>query len=176
MSLRAPVIVVGVAAVLLLAAPFGLGLLAESNLRGQLEQMEEYPVFSFEITEYERGWFSSNATVEVSPGSMYQGMIASDPMMQSIFDQIRAPFLVELAHGPILTLNGFGIGSYAVRSRLDPEQDWVAEGESELGVPYLIEMRVFDNLAYSWVHLLPPWACYEIVPRFSQVASVGHNR
>ena len=55
MSLRAPIIVVGIAAVLLLASPFGLGMLAESNMRGELENMSDFPMFSFEVAEYDRG-------------------------------------------------------------------------------------------------------------------------
>lgn len=141
MSLRAPIIVVGIAAVLLLVSPFGLGMLAESNVREELENMSEYPTFSFEVADYERGWASSQATIVVTPGSVYQEMMGGDPMMQAMLGQARVPFLVEVNHGPILTLNGFGIGSYAVKANLDPEEPWVAEAHAELGVSSLFELR-----------------------------------
>jgi uncharacterized protein YdgA (DUF945 family) len=68
-------------------------------------------------------------------------MMGSDPMMQAMLDQVRVPFLIELNHGPILTLNGFGIGSYAVKANLDPEESWVADAHTELGVSPLFELR-----------------------------------
>lgn len=141
MSLRAPIIVVGIAAVLLLASPFGLGMLAESNVREELENMSDYPALSFEVADYERGYASSHATIVVTPGSLYREMLGDDPMMQAMLDQVRVPFLIELNHGPILTLNGFGIGSYAVKANLDPDESWVAEAHTELGVSPLFELR-----------------------------------
>jgi len=142
MASRGPIVAIGIVIVVLLASPYGLGMLAESNLREQVETMTANPYVTYEVTEYERGWMSSQARVEVMPGGMYSDILnASEPMLAAIAGQLRAPFIVEIGHGPILTLNGFGIGSYAVRARLDAETDWVRTVETTIDVPYLWELR-----------------------------------
>jgi uncharacterized protein YdgA (DUF945 family) len=142
MSKRVPIIVIGIVVLLLLAAPYGLGSLAESALTGSISEMESNPALSFEVTDYDRGWFSSRATVEITPGEMYMNAAGSqDPVMQMIMSQISAPFEVELGHGPILTLNGIGIGSYAVRATLDAGTEWVQMAMSTLDIPYVFQLR-----------------------------------
>jgi uncharacterized protein YdgA (DUF945 family) len=142
MSKRVPIIVIGIIVLLLLVAPFGLGSLAESNLNRQIETMGSNPSLSFEITDYDRGWFSSRATIEAKPSQTYlQAAAAQDPMMQMLVSQLSAPFEVELGHGPILTLNGLGIGSYAVKATLDPATEWVQMAMTTLDVPYVFQLR-----------------------------------
>jgi uncharacterized protein YdgA (DUF945 family) len=142
MSKRAPIIVIGLIVLLLLVAPYGLGSLAESSVTRQIEAMAANPAVAIEIQEYDRGWFSSRATIEVTPSNAYmQNSSTADPMVQMMLNQLRAPFEVELGHGPILTLNGFGIGGYAVLATLDPATEWVQMAMTNLDVPYVFQLR-----------------------------------
>jgi uncharacterized protein YdgA (DUF945 family) len=70
-----------------------------------------------------------------------QSVAADNPMMQMILSQVIAPFEVELGHGPLLTLNGFGVGSYAVKATLDPATEWVQLAMTNLDVPYVFQLR-----------------------------------
>lgn len=142
MFTRGPILVIGVTAAILLVSPYGLGMLAESNIRERVAIMDRNPNLSVAVTSHESGWFQSRATVEVTPSGFYaQALAAQDPEFEAVFANFRLPFVVELGHGPILTLNGFGIGSYAVRATLDSETEWVASAMSALDAPHLIELR-----------------------------------
>jgi uncharacterized protein YdgA (DUF945 family) len=104
--------------------------------------MATNPAMDFEIKDYERGWFKSRATIEVKPSEAYrQTAGAQNPMMQMILSQASAPFELELGHGPVLTLNGVGVGSYAVKATLDPATEWVQMAMTNLNVPYVFELR-----------------------------------
>jgi uncharacterized protein YdgA (DUF945 family) len=161
MSKRGPIIVVGIVAAVLLAAPFALGMMAESNVRAQIAQLNDYPSgLSFEITGYERGWLASRATVEVSAGQgLFQMISAKDPSIAGLADQMKAPFILELGHGPILTLNGFEIGSYAVKADLDPDVQWVQTVMNMLDVPYLFELRGHTGIGsgFEFEGEIPPF-------------------
>jgi uncharacterized protein YdgA (DUF945 family) len=157
---RGPIIVVGIVVLVLLAAPFALGMLAESNVRRQIEELNGYPPLSLEVTDYERGWLASRATIEVRPAAAFLELIvAQDPSLVGMADQTRAPFVLELGHGPILTLNGFGFGSYAVRAGLDPETEWVQTVTAFLGIPYIIELRGRAGLGtgFTFEGEIPPF-------------------
>lgn len=142
MSKRVPIIVIGIVVLLLLVAPYGLGSLAESSVNRQIDLMAENPAMGIEITDYDRGWFKSRATIEVKPSEAYlQDAGNQNPMVQMILSQASAPFEVELGHGPVLTLNGIGIGSYAVKATLDPATEWVQMAMTNLNVPYVFQLR-----------------------------------
>lgn len=141
MSKQGPIIAVGVIIVVLFASPFALGMLAESNVRAQVENLDTYQALSFEVTEYDRGWFSSEATVEIRPASAFLELAAVDPSLGGMGDQLVAPFSIEIGHGPILTLNGFGFGSFAVIAGIDPEAEWLDNVLTELDIPYLFELH-----------------------------------
>jgi uncharacterized protein YdgA (DUF945 family) len=142
MSKRVPIIVIGIVVLLLLVAPYGLGSLAESNVNRHIERMAANPAMGVEIKNYERGWLKSRATIEVKPSEAYlQAAGGQNPMVQMIMSQLSAPFEVELGHGPFLTLNGIGMGSYAVKATLDPAAEWVQSAMTTLDVPYVFQLR-----------------------------------
>ena len=88
-------------------SPYFIGQQAEQKIRDIYGQMNTTPEFVFEVTEYNRGWFSSTATIELK---LDMGQI--DPTMT---DQMVFKMHNELEHGPILTTTSgmeLGLGDF----------------------------------------------------------------
>lgn len=154
MAKRVAIVALVVVAVVVVGAPFALGMLAESNVRERIEAMNTYPSLSLEVTGYERGWFGSRATVEAALSEAFVADEAVlDPIVAGMLGSVTVPFDIDIGHGPVLTLNGFELGSYAVRASIDPATPWYQIVVSTLGISDLIELRgrtgLFGGFAFE---------------------------
>jgi uncharacterized protein YdgA (DUF945 family) len=140
---RGLLVIVAVIVVVLAGAPFVLGMITESGFMARIEDENANPVLAAKIESYERGWFSSKVKLTYGLSETYLAQLQGlSPVLP--VDAIRSfglPVIVEVGHGPILTLNGFAVGSAAVKAYLDPSAQMVSLAQAVLDVPYLIELH-----------------------------------
>jgi uncharacterized protein YdgA (DUF945 family) len=144
MSKRSSLSIVGVIVVAaLLASPYAIGMFTEARLTERIESYDANPVVATEVESYERGWRRSRATLRFGLDTTYLQALQStnQALPPAMMAALSIPVVVELAHGPLLTENGVGLGTAAVRAFIDP--DWPAGqlARQLLGVPYLLEFR-----------------------------------
>lgn len=137
-------IIVGIvlAAVLcFLGGPFATGLVAERGLRARVEAMNaNNPWLAAEVLEYDRGWFSSDAVIELAIETD-DGLPSADTDALPAALTAPVPIAIEIGHGPIELGDGLFIGIARVVAHPDPEAAPVSELTSMLGVPHLFELR-----------------------------------
>ena len=128
---------------LLLAAPFATGMLTQNAVELRVAAIDENPALHAEITDYERGWFSSRAVIEIGPSENYQAGLADigDFLPTAGLLATGVPIVIEIAHGPISSQGGLHLGMAQVRARPDNSNPVVQSIESDLGLPYLFEFR-----------------------------------
>jgi uncharacterized protein YdgA (DUF945 family) len=106
-------------ALLLVAAPWGIGRLAESRVDRGLEQVvAAAPYLRIVDREYARGWFRSEQRVTFAFAAHGPEAAASEPAPQ------RVTVHNEILHGPVLWLAGFGVAN--VNTRVD----WPADARA----------------------------------------------
>lgn len=123
--------VIAIAVLVLVAAGIVLpanyfGQVAETTLRERLANMPYG--YQMQVVGYERGWFSSTATLEWQPfGGMFQGMGAFPPgglpvgAMGELEEVASLPDLslfridIEVAHGPVFFAVAPGVGLFTAR-------------------------------------------------------------
>ena len=106
------IIVIVVLVALGLVAPFFIGNQAETEFRKLYADMNLGPDLSFEVTEYNKGWFSSTATVAAV---VNMGMV--DPAQSERFTTY---FNHKIQHGPLLTqTKALGLGVLDVSMTID---------------------------------------------------------
>jgi len=166
-----------VVVLLAVAAAIGLppivGSRAESTLHAQIEQMDENPMFAMRIAEYERGWFSSQAQVEITFDERYAELLSAGndtavaELPQGLNQTISVP--VDLAHGPIAMLDGPYLGWLRMRAVLDERDAVIAEAIDELGLDYLAQLqgRVSFLGTFSFDGHVPPIEYLDESGRFS---------
>lgn len=144
MTKRVSIITIGIILVLLLASPFAIGMLTESNMREQLETYYTNALFEGRIDEYDRGWFSSTARIEFGLSPRYLEQLEGVMPMQGASDALAAfgiPIIVEIAHGPVLMGESTGFGLVGVKAYTDPDSPMIQLAQTFLGVPYLFEFK-----------------------------------
>ena len=115
-------------------APYFIGQKAESELRSAITQIEENSVYQIEILSYDRGWFQSDATVNVS-----FALPESDDF--DALPEISLKTVTHAMHGPILKEGGLGLASWTSRI-LDDEKareifDWDAATDLYLSTGHI---------------------------------------
>ena len=144
MTKRVSIITIGIILVLLLAAPFAIGMLTESNMREQLDSYYTNDLFEGRVADYDRGWFSSTARIEFRLSQRYIEQfeaMAQAGGMGAALSGFNIPIVVEIAHGPVLTGETAGIGLVAVKAYADPQSPMIQIAQTFLGVPNLFEFR-----------------------------------
>lgn len=124
-SLIAIAVLVLVAAGIVLPANY-FGRVTETTLRDRMANMPYG--YQMQVVEYERGWFSSTATLEWQPfGDMFQGMGAFPPgglpmgAVGELEDVASLPDMslfridIEVAHGPVFFAVAPGVGLFTAR-------------------------------------------------------------
>ena len=139
----APLVAVAIA-LLLLVSPFAIGSFTENSLREQIEIYDLNASISASVESYERGWFDATARIRFGiADSILEQFPIADPSMPAaaMLQGLEIPVIVEVTHGPILTDNGFGLGTASIRAYIDPESPMVAVAQNLLGMPYPFEFR-----------------------------------
>jgi uncharacterized protein YdgA (DUF945 family) len=127
-------------ALVLLALPRVVGSMTEARVRERVAAIDASDSASATLTSFERGWFRSNAKIELRfvPDNVPQlGGSAGNPFTGTG----TVPIAVDFAHGPIAVLDGVHLGWSKMIARADTEVPGVTELEHTLGVPYLFEFR-----------------------------------
>lgn len=139
MSKRGPIILIGVVAVVLLCAPYAIGMINENAMRRQLEVPAAQPGITRNLESIDRGWFSSEARIDVGIDPQYLAQLTGeDPMMfETMLADFSLPVIVEISHGPVLLADGLGFGTAFVRAYADPESQLAVLAEQILGMPHL---------------------------------------
>ncbi|MEM7254393.1 MAG: DUF945 family protein, partial [Pseudomonadota bacterium] len=104
-------ILVVVLAVIAAALPFGFGWYTEGHIRHQLEQVQS-PFLKMTIAKYDRGWLTSDATVEFAFSDQYKEMLAvssggddaNDAALAALDSLSKLTYSMdfEIGHGPVL--------------------------------------------------------------------------
>lgn len=141
--------------VVVLAAAFGIapnfiGQQAETQLKGIYAKMGEAPEFSVVVTEYNRGWFSSSAVVELS-----LNLADFDPTME---ENLVFKMTNTMKHGPVLTdVGGFGFGLIDIDASMEfPElvtKEMPEFNESFNDLFSLKSRMYFDGSSYNETEL-----------------------
>ncbi|MDX1562210.1 MAG: DUF945 family protein [Gammaproteobacteria bacterium] len=139
--MKRALIVIAVVVVVLAGAPYALGMFTESNFRQNVEADRGNATFEGTVTNYERGFRSSTARIEYGLGEPYRSQLDALGEMAAAARDFKIPVIVEIGHGPLLTLNGVQFGSAAIKAYPDPEDPFVQLIQQLLGMPYLIEVR-----------------------------------
>jgi uncharacterized protein YdgA (DUF945 family) len=162
---KAIVVVVVVIALLALGLPRIIGGSTQTNLEAHIAQLDENPVLALRVAEYDRGWFSSRALVEIALDESYLEILDAaaqadfdDEIGAGIFSGTAISVNVDLAHGPVAFLDGICFCISAVHARLDDSDATVAMLTNELGMPYLAELdgRVSYGGTFSFTSNIPP--------------------
>src|SRR5699024_10213879 len=105
-----------------LAAPWLVGVRAQTLFRHNVANLAEHLQMSIDITRYDRGWFSADAVTELRWGDR------------------RAPVIVQhhITHGPFVAPGWADIESTIVRAH-DPLLDYFFDGRSPLAVDTRIQ-------------------------------------
>ncbi len=153
-------------ALLALGLPRIIGGSTQSNLEAHIARLDENPMLAIRVAEYDRGWFSSRARVEISPDENYIAMMAAGAQADADVDADIVEMLaeqaisveVDLAHGPIAVADGVYFGMSKIHARLDDSDPTVAMVTDELGIPYLAELdgRVSYGGTFSFTSNIPP--------------------
>ena len=128
----------------LLVGPFATGIVAEQRLRERIAAMDaNNPWLATKVTWYDRGWFTSVATVELSPILPGQSDFLDIPNGGPLLDLLTNPLPVriQIGHGPVSLRESLHIGMAQVIARPDTADERVQAATQLLGVPYLFEFR-----------------------------------
>ncbi len=124
----AVVVVLLVAAAVVLPAGY-FGQVAETTMKNRMANMPYG--FQMELTDYQRGWFSSTARLEWQPlgGLPMPGMLPQGPLPGGAALDFPPPLEIlgseliaidiEIAHGPVFFAVAPGIGLFSARGRVD---------------------------------------------------------
>ncbi len=150
------VVIAAIVLAALVGIPPVIGSFTEQRIMAQAERLETMTdsAYSFEVLEYEGGWFGSTAKLRASLGEDYVEQITAavanqgdDPataltamMLQSFLRQ-SMPLVAEIGHGPVMFGDGLKVGILSSVIRLDPETEGLAGILDTWDIPYLFEVR-----------------------------------
>jgi hypothetical protein len=123
--------------------PFATGLIAESHLETRVAAIDANNSWiSAGILSYDRGWFSSQAVIELAlrtedgqapPYAALAGLLgAQAPTL---------PVSIAISHGPVGFHEGLFVGVARVTAQPDPSDERIGKLNAMLAVPYLFEFR-----------------------------------
>jgi uncharacterized protein YdgA (DUF945 family) len=142
--MRKLLIAIGIVLVLVMAAPFVVGIIAEGTVRARLDAMNENRLVALRVESYDRGWLKSRTRLELGIGDSYLSQIEAatqQPQVTQVLRSLAIPVIVEFTHGPILVGEVSGLGFLGVEAYADPKSQVIELAETFLGVPYLFRFR-----------------------------------
>ena len=142
--MRKLLIAIAIVVVLIMAAPFVVGIIAEGTVRARLEAMNESQFLALRVDSYDRGWLKSSTRLQLGLGESYLNQIeavTAQPEVTGLLRDFAIPVVVEFTHGPLLVGEISGFGFLGVRAYADPESPPIQFAQRFLGVPYLFEFR-----------------------------------
>jgi uncharacterized protein YdgA (DUF945 family) len=157
------VLLIAVAAI---GLPPIIGRSTENIVRTQIQQMDMNPIFSMRVSEYERGWFTGQARITIALDENYAAALMTDAVNADVEDPATAAAIsaqaitipVELAHGPIILMDGLYFGLSRLHAVLDDRDALAAMVTQELGLDYVAELRGQTSFfgTFSFTGNVPP--------------------
>ena len=139
--------------------PVVVGTLAENRLTQQTEIISGNEFFAVDVRDYERGWLTSSALVDIGLSEEYQERIAemltreeNQPGAAANIEEMlgrTVSLTVDLSHGPLIAEDGLRAGFASSVIRLDPETVGLDKLLAKLGIPYLFEIRTHSGFTGS---------------------------
>ncbi|MCR9278137.1 MAG: YdgA family protein [Pseudomonadaceae bacterium] len=140
------VVIVAVVLAIVVLSPFVTGRMTESALQDAIK-LQENPWVAIEIADYDRGWFSSEATVRYRFSDSYQQMLntalgeaantAGDGAEVAFDGALLTPLTID--HGLVFLSNGLGFGLNRMSGNLDVSQfDVLSDFQTLAGVDSLM--------------------------------------
>ncbi len=134
-------IIVVLLAAAFLVSPYFIGSSAEKQLKEMYAQMSAHPSYSLEVSEYNKGWFSSQAKIKLVIDGIPNAEIPEFSLIQ------------KLSHGPILMGNrgfAFGISDSTFSLNLPKEAQTEIDKLNFLNEDtFNVDMRVYFNGAFD---------------------------
>jgi uncharacterized protein YdgA (DUF945 family) len=120
------------------AAPWYVGLKAQLELESQIDKFANYPGYSVELLEYNRGLLSSTGKLKIAYS--IADVPQNDAMEQKFISVLNDGIVLKLnvTHGPLLTKPEFGPGLSYTEVTLDDSQEFVLEAEKLFAVEDLV--------------------------------------
>lgn len=117
-------IVIALAGVVFLGAPYYIGNQVEENVKSYIASVNDYPGYTVELSDFQKGWFSSTAKATVSIANLDNQMEntnAQEFNFMTAFEQ-GIEHDIRINHG-LFFLNplGFGLAQYDVSPVLSQE-------------------------------------------------------
>jgi uncharacterized protein YdgA (DUF945 family) len=117
------IVTIVVLAILILGGYYGMGMMAENNIRDNIEVINQTPNVKVQIDDYQRGWFSSKAKLT------WVWDIPQPKLKPSKLLTFKMP--IKVAHGPfIFGMNSPIFGAGFASSKLDIPQEYKKQYES----------------------------------------------
>ena len=119
--------IVGIAllllAIALVGGPFYAGIKAENELQKFIAKFDAYPGYQVSWLSYERGWFSTQATLSVGLDAALWPDENGEPESLPTL-----PLVIQIDHGPLLLNDISSVGWYSWRLDLTQDQtEWLEE-------------------------------------------------
>ena len=130
-----------------LGLPPVLGSITESQIRAHIDSMDENAATSLVVETYDRGWFSSTASIAVGLGEQYARTLMAaadddtDNPAAALLSAANVTFDLDIKHGPINLNDGLFLGLSKFVATLNDDSEVVREFQQTLNVPYLLELR-----------------------------------
>ncbi len=126
-------------------SPALLGMLAQSRITTITTALVDESLLQFTLTDYQRGWRSSHATVTAAIGTTYRAVLAG-LIDEDLLDR-TIDLSVDVNHGPVFTAGGVGIGVADAVIRADPDTAGLDILLGILGMENLGEVRARFGLS-----------------------------
>jgi|GEM_PF-2431127 len=145
---------------LLVLAPGVAGFMVRSVVADRVDfiNRENQDVITLEMQDYQRGWFSSSAVLNVEFADGYRDVMTEvlraktdgDPLVIGFYQAAlvsRLSVVVGINHGPLLINDGIQLGLGSVTAELDASSGEFNRIREYLGVPYLL--RQYSHIGFS---------------------------
>ena len=116
-----------------------------------VEALNESPAYEASIVAIESSWFSTVATVKVGLNPAIFGDLTANSEAAQFFEDFSVNAHITAQHGPLLTLNGFGLGLLALKAEVDETtlRDYLAYSEDERLYSLLIDIGLLGSASYK---------------------------
>ena len=113
--------------------------------------LNKTPGYEATIVSSQSSWFSTVATVKIGLDPSASWYVTASPEAAEFFEDFSINTYVTAQHGPLLTLNGLGLGLLALKAQVDEAtfRDYLAYSEDERLYSLLINIGLLGSASYT---------------------------
>lgn len=113
--------------------------------------LNKTPGYEATIVSSQSSWFSTVATVKIGLDPSASWYVTASPEAAEFFEDFSITTYVTAQHGPLLTLNGLGLGLLALKAQVDEAtlRDYLAYSEDERLYSLLINIGLLGSASYT---------------------------